>query len=133
MSDSERVPYLYTVLRLVPRVERGERFNVGVAMLCRSLRFFAVRTQLDETKLEVLASGVDASLIRPQLAALEAIASGDPSAGPMAALEPAERFHWIASPASTIIQPSPIHTGLTDNPEATLGHLMRHLVDPVRG
>ena len=126
------VSYVYAVIRLVPRVERGERFNVGVALFSRPKRFLAVRCDLDETKLAALAPGVDAGTIRAQLAALEAIAAGDPAAGPVAALDSSERFHWITSPGSTIIQASPVHTGLTTDPEATLDHLFAGLVAPVR-
>jgi hypothetical protein len=132
VSNEARVSYFYAVLRLVPRVERGERFNVGVALLCRPRRFLAVRTALDEAKMAVMAPGCDPQMIRDQLAALEAVAAGDPAAGPVAALEQAERFHWITSPSSTIIQPSPVHSGLTNDPQATLDHLFAELVEPVR-
>ena len=132
MSDGRRVPYDYAVLRLVPRVERGERFNVGVALLCRPRRFLGVRTWLDEAKFDALAPGCDRELVREQLAALEAVAAGDLSAGPMAALTQAERFHWITSPSSTIIQPSRVHSGLTTGPAATLDRLFDELVAPVR-
>jgi hypothetical protein len=133
VSDGARVSYFYAVLRLVPRVERGERFNVGVAMLCRPRRFLAVRTWLDEAKFAVMAPGCEAGSVRAQLAALEAVAAGDPAAGPMAALEQAERFHWITSPSSTIIQPGAVHSGLTADPAATLERLFEELVAPVRG
>lgn len=126
---ADRWPYLYAVLRLVPRIERGECFNVGVVMLCRSRRFLALRTHLDEAKLAAIAPGVDPPLVRAHLNALERVAAGEASAGPMAALEPAERFHWIASVSNTMIQPSSIHTGLTGDPAATLSRLMQELVD----
>lgn len=133
MNEPKPAPYTYAVLRLVPRVERGECFNIGVALLCRPRRFLGVRTALDMAKFAVMAPGVDADLVRAQLAATERVAAGDPSAGPMAALDLSERFHWIASPSSTIIQPGPIHTGLTADPNATLERLFRELVLPVRG
>lgn len=133
VGNSDRATYSYAVIRLVPRVERGECFNVGVAMLCRARRFLAVSTWLDEAKLAVLAPGVDGGLVQAQLRALEAVAAGDPVAGPMAALDISERFHWITSPSSTIMQPSPIHTGLTTDPQATLDHLFDELVLPLRG
>ena len=125
--------YDYVVVRVVPRVERGERFNVGVAVLCRPRRFLAVRTWLDETKFAALAPGCDRELVREQLAALEAIAAGDPAAGPMAALTQAERFHWITAPSSTIIQASRVHSGLTGDPQVTLDKLFAELVAPVQG
>lgn len=125
--------YTYAVLRLVPRVERGECFNVGVVLLCRPRRFLGVRTALDMAKLEVVAPGVDADLVRAHLAAVERVVAGDASAGPMAGLDLSERFHWIASPASTILQPGPVHPGLTVDPPATLERLFRKLVLPVAG
>ena len=133
VGSPNRASYFYAVLRLVPRVERGECFNVGVAMLSRARRFLAVRTALDEAKLVALAPGVDAGVIRAQLGALEAVAAGEVVAGPMAALDISERFHWITSPSSTIIQASPVHTGLTADPQATLDHLFEELVAPVQG
>lgn len=131
MGSTGCVSYFYAVIQLVPRVERGERFNVGVAVFSRPKRFLAVRCGLDEAKLAVLAPGINAGTIRAQLAALETIAAGDPAAGPVAALDISERFHWITSPGSTIIQASPVHTGLTTDPEATLDHLFGALVAPV--
>lgn len=123
--------YTYAVLRLVPRVERGECFNVGVVLLCRPRRFLGVRTWLDEAKLAVMAPGLDGELVRAHLAAAERVAAGDASAGPMAGLDLSERFHWLASPGSTILQPGPVHTGVTADPEATLARLFRALVLPV--
>lgn len=132
MSDGRTWPYFYAVLRLVPRVERGECFNVGVAVFSRPRRFLAVRTDLDDAKMAVLAPGLDPQMIRDQLAAIERVAAGDPDAGPMAALDASERFHWIASPSSTIIQPSLIHAGVTADPQATLDRLYQELVAPVQ-
>lgn len=123
-----RQPYQYAIVRLVPRVERGECLNVGVVLLCRPSRFLEARTHLDETRLGAFASDLDPATVRPHLAAIEAIARGDHDAGPIAGLGQAERFHWLVSPASTIIQPSPVHTGLTDDPAAELEHLVEALV-----
>lgn len=130
---SERPPasYFYAILRLVPRVERGECFNVGVVMLSRPRRFLGVRTELDERRLAALAPGLDPQIVQQHLAAIERVVAGDLEAGPMAALDISERFHWIASPSSTIIQPSPVHTGLTRDPQGTLDRLFRELVEPV--
>ncbi|HYH92079.1 MAG TPA: DUF3037 domain-containing protein [Candidatus Saccharimonadales bacterium] len=129
MPDSPRSPYQYAIVRVVPRVERGERLNVGVVLLCRPRRFLGARIALDEGKLAAIAPDLDPATIRPHLAAIERIAAGDDAAGPIARLEPAERFHWLVSPASTIIQPSEVHTGLSDDPAAELDHLMQALVD----
>ena len=128
MPAAPRDPYQYAIVRLVPRVERGECLNVGIVLLCRSQRFIGARTALDDARLSAFAPGVVPDAVRPHLEAIEAIARGEPSAGPMAALSPAERFHWLVAPASTIIQPSPVHTGLTADAAAELEHLVDRLV-----
>jgi Protein of unknown function (DUF3037) len=128
VPDRRRDPYLYAIVRVVPRVERGERLNAGVVLLCRGRRFLGASTALDEARLAALAPDCDPGAVRTHLEAIEAIARGDPSAGPMARLTIAERFHWLVAPSSTIIQPSEVHTGLTDDPAAELEHLVRTLV-----
>jgi hypothetical protein len=120
--------FQYAILRLVPSVERGERLNVGVVVYCPQRRFLEARVALDAVRLAALAPDVDAAAVRPHLEALAAVAAGDPEAGPLAALGPSERFGWLAAPASTIIQPSAVHTGLSEDPAATLEHLFRSLV-----
>ncbi len=125
-----RSPFAYTVLRAVPRVERGEFINVGVVLFCRERRFLDARTYLDEARLAVLAPGCDPAEVRAQLQAIERVAEGSPDAGPIARLSPSERFHWLASPHSTVVQRSEAHTGLTEDPAATLEHLFRTLVMP---
>ena len=121
-------PFSYAVYRLVPRVERGERMNVGVLVFSRPLGYLAVRTGLDEQRLHALWPGLDAESVRPHLAALERIAAGDADAGPIAQLDETARFHWLVSPSSTIIQPSEVHAGLCDDPAAELDHLVATLV-----
>jgi hypothetical protein len=83
---------------------------------------------LDADRLAAIAPDLDLAAVRPHLDAIERIAAGDPTAGPIAQLGPAERFHWLVATASTIIQPSPVHTGLTDDPAAELEHLVAALV-----
>jgi hypothetical protein len=124
-----RSPFEYAIVRVVPRVERGEEFNAGIVLMCRPLRFLGARTQLDERLLSAMAPDCDADTVRAHLAAVVSIAAGDPEAGPIAALPAPERFHWLVSPSSTIIAPSPVHTGLTADPAATLDHLFRALVE----
>jgi hypothetical protein len=121
-------PFQYAIVRVVPRVERGECLNAGVIVFCRPRRFLAARVALDETRLRALDPDVDLEAVRAHLSAVERIAAGDPSAGPIAALPASERFHWLVAPASTIIQPSPVHTGLTEDPEGELERLLRRLV-----
>ena len=125
---ADRTPFQYAVVRVVPRVERGEFVNAGVVLFCRARRFLAARTELDERALAALDGGCDASEVRAQLQTLEAVAAGDSAAGAVAALPQSERFHWITAPASTSVQCSPVHTGLTDDPEAELEHLFGALV-----
>ena len=123
-----RDPFEYAIVRLVPRVERGESMNAGIVLLSRRRRFLGARTSLSVARLRALAPDCDPGDVRPHLEAVERIAAGDPSAGPIAGLSAPERFHWLVSPSSTIVQPSPVHTGLTDDPAATLEHLFRTLV-----
>ena len=121
-------PFSYAVYRLVPRVERGEQMNVGVVVFSRPLRYLAARTALDDGRLAALWPELDPAVVRPHLAAIERVASGDPTAGPIAKLDPGERFYSLSSPSSTIIQPSPVHTGICTDPAAELDKLFRTLV-----
>jgi hypothetical protein len=123
-----RHPFEYAIVRVVPRVERGEAFNAGIVLMCRPLRFLGARVHLDEAVLTALAPDCDPDVVREHLAAVEAVAAGEPAAGPIAAMAQPERFHWLVAPSSTIIQPSPVHTGLTADAAATLDHLARTLV-----
>ena len=123
-----RHQFQYAVVRDVPRVERGESMNAGVILLCRPRRFLAARVGLDEERLRALAPDVDTATIRAHLAAVERIAAGDASAGPMARLGIGERFHWLVAPSSTVIQPSEVHTGVCDDPAVELDHLFEQLV-----
>ena len=129
MPDAPRSPYQYAIIRVVPRVERGERLNVGVVLLCRPHRFLGARVALDEDRLRAIAPDLDPATVRPHLDAIERIAAGDTAAGPIARLGIGERFHWLVSPASTIIQPSEVHTGLSDDPRQELDRLAAALVD----
>jgi hypothetical protein len=121
-------PFSYAVYRVVPRVDRGEQVNVGVVVFCRPLGYLAVRTAVDADRLEALWPGLDVEAVRTHLAALERIAAGDPTAGPIAQLDPTARFHWLVSPSSTVIQPSEVHTGLCGEPAGQLERLFAALV-----
>lgn len=121
-------PFQYAIVQVVPRVERGETFNAGVILLCRPRRFLGARVALDAGRLRALAPDVDPATVRSHLDAVARIAAGEPSGGPIARLGAAERFHWLVAPSSTIIQPSAVHTGLTDDPAAELDHLFETLV-----
>ena len=128
MPDAPRSAYQYAIVRVVPRVDRGECLNVGVILLCREHRFIDALTVLDEVRLAAFAPDLAAASVRPHLDAIEAIARGEAAGGSIARLGLAERFHWLVAPASTIIQPSPVHTGLTGDPGGELARLVDTLV-----
>ena len=121
-------PFQYAMVRIVPRVERGEAVNAGVVLFCRPKRFLGARTELDEALLAALAPGCDPAEVRAQLDTLEAVADGRPEGGRVATLPQSERFHWLTAPASTIVQSSAVHTGLTDDPAGELERLFDELV-----
>jgi hypothetical protein len=123
-----RQPFQYAVIRVVPRVERGESLNAGVILLCRPKRFLAARTALPIDRLRALGPDVDPTTIEAHLALVERIAAGDDSAGPIARLSIGERFHFLVAPSSTVIQPSDVHTGVCDDPAEELDHLFEQLV-----
>jgi hypothetical protein len=123
-----RSPFEYAVIRVVPRVERGESLNAGIVLMCRPRRFLGAKTSLDTELLAALAPDCDPALVTDHLVAVERIAAGDANGGPIASLSMPERFHWLVAPSSTIIQPSEVHTGLTSDPAATLEHLFETLV-----
>jgi len=122
--------YSYAVVRVVPRVERGECVNVGVVLFVRERRYLAARFAVDEARLRALAPDLDLALVERHLATFSAIAAGQRAGGPVADLPPAERFHWLTAPRSTIIQTSPCHVGRTADPEAELERLLDAYVRP---
>ena len=121
-------PFQYAMLRVVPRIERGECLNAGVVLFARTLDFLGVVVALDEERLRALHPDVDPEPIAAQLRGLARIGEGDPSAGPIARLTKSQRFHWLVAPASTAVQPSEVHTGLCEDPERMLDHLVARLV-----
>ena len=122
----------YAIVRVVPRVERGEFINAGVIVSCAAIGFLAARIELDESKLLALDPGADVAGIRAGLAAIPLICAGGKAAGALGALSTRERFHWLVAPRSTSIQTSPVHTGRCDSPERQLEHLMQQMVRPPR-
>ena len=128
MPDLQPSQFQYAIVRVVPDVERGECLNVGVIVLCRPRRFLAAREAYVHEAELTLAPDADPATILPHLTAIERIAAGDPTAGPMAKLGQGERFHWLVAPSSTVIQTSEVHTGLCDDPAAELEHLFERLV-----
>jgi hypothetical protein len=120
--------YSYAIVRLVPRVERGEFVNVGVVLFSRELDFLEARLELDEVRLRSLSPGVDLEVVERHLAIFRAIALGAPEGGPIAALPQPERFHWLVAPRSTMIQTSPTHVGRAPDAEAALESLLAEFV-----
>ena len=129
VATEARHPFEYAIVRVVPRVERGERINAGIVLFCRARRFLGARVFLDEDALRAIAPGCDPDEVRSHLEAVPRMAAGDPGAGPIAALPMPERFRWLVATSSTVIQPSEVHAGLTSDPAATLEHLFTTLVD----
>jgi hypothetical protein len=120
--------FAYALLRVVPRIERGEQLNAGVVLFARQAGFLAARVRLDEERLRALAPDTDPAPLRRALEAVARVAAGDPAAGPIARMPPSERFAWIVAPSSTAIQPSPVHVGLCGDPAAKLDRLFEELV-----
>jgi hypothetical protein len=120
--------YDYAIVRVVPRVERGEQMNVGVILSCVDSDFLDIRIALDEVRLRALDAAADLESITAGLETFKLVCAGGPDAGPVGALRPRDRFRWIVSPRSTVIQTSPVHTGRTDDPEAALQHLFETMV-----
>ncbi|OAH15516.1 DUF3037 domain-containing protein [Streptomyces jeddahensis] len=118
----------YAVLRVVPRVERGEQFNAGVVVYCRAKSFVAARTHLDERKLAALDPDADVTGIRAALRAVEGVCRGGEAAGQAAGDDAGRRFRWLIAPRSTVVQPGPVHTGLTADPQTEVERLLDLLV-----
>lgn len=123
-----RSAFDYAIVRVVPWVERGECINVGVILFCRTRRFLAARIDLDSRRLQALAPHLDPSPIQQQLELIPRICAGGREAGPIGELSLSERFHWLTAPRSTMIQTSPVHGGLCEDPITTLDHLIEVLV-----
>ena len=128
MSAHARVDYDFAVLRLVPRVHVGAFSNVGVVMHARTAEFLALRTITDPIALASLAPGIDAELLSRYLRSCAAICAGDESAGPVALAPPSERFHWLTAPRSDVLQSSPVHEGVCDDPATELDALFEAYV-----
>lgn len=123
-----RSAFTYAVLRIVPDIEREEFVNAGLILFDRERRFLLARTDLDLEALAALDGDCDFDAIRAQLELVEAIASGTTDVTPFAGMSQSERFHWLTTPRSTLIQPGPLHAGVTDDPGATFEHLYGVLV-----
>jgi len=117
----------YATLRIVPCAERGEFVNAGLVMHCPEAAFLECRVRLDESRLRALWPELDLEVIREHLEAFPKVAAGDPEAGPIAKLSRRERFHWLVAPRSTMIQVSPVHSGMCESPAEVMEELFRRL------
>jgi hypothetical protein len=120
--------FQYALLRVVPSIARGETMNVGVVLHCRRGGFLAIRGQIDPDRLRGLDPSIDLAGVEAHLALLERVAAGVDPDNPVARMDRSDRFGWIVAPSSTVVQPSAVHTGLTDDPGATLDKLFADLV-----
>jgi hypothetical protein len=120
--------YDYAIVRVVPRVERGEFVNAGIILSCDVERVLRAGIELDEAALLALDAGVDLEVVRSTLSIIPAICAGGADAGDIGKLSARERFHWLVSPKSTIVQTSPVHTGRCNDLDATLEHLMNRMI-----
>ncbi|MCW4455477.1 DUF3037 domain-containing protein [Flavobacterium sp. MXW15] len=120
--------YDYAVIRVVPRVEREEFLNVGVIVSCPGAGHLEARIELDEARLRAFAPSLDIDALRPYLDAIEAVCRGEAGAGPIAALPPRVRFHWLTAKRSSIVQISPAHVGRTHHPQQIVEHLLDRMV-----
>jgi hypothetical protein len=128
MNAGPRVPFQYFVLRCMPRVDRGEFVNVGVVIFCQAVEFLDARIQLPVERIAALDADLDLAALRAALSNIEAICHGDASAGEAATGDLGKRFGWLAAPRSTVLQPGPVHGGLTADPAAELTRLAEALV-----
>jgi Protein of unknown function (DUF3037) len=121
-------PYQYVVLRCVPRVEREEFVNVGVVLYCQADQFLATRWDVSRERLTALAPGVDVDAVCDGLEFVDAVCRADAAAGSVSSKDPGTRFGFLKAPRSTVVQPGPVHGGLTDDPAAELERLLDSLV-----
>ncbi|MDQ6644530.1 MAG: DUF3037 domain-containing protein [Chloroflexota bacterium] len=120
--------YDYAIVRVVPCVERGEYINVGVILFCRTRRFLGALISLDTRRLTILFPATDLAMVQQHLDSIPLVCTGSAEAGIIGQFSQSERFHWLVSPRSTIIQTSPVHSGLCTDPAATLEHLLKTMV-----
>ena len=118
----------YALLRVVPRVEREEFINAGVVLYCQDANFLDARIHLDPERLRALDPNLDPEAVRAHLAVARLVCEGGPEAGAVGLLPPVQRFGWLVAPRSTVVQPSPVHTGFTDDPEEAIERLLRVMV-----
>ncbi len=124
----EPTSFNYAIIRVVPHEERGEFVNVGVILFCRPTGFLDARIAFDPQRVKALDPDIDIEMVRRHLESIPRICAGTEDAGPIGALSRAERFHWLTSPRNTIVQTSPVHVGIGDDPATELEHLLETMV-----
>ena len=124
--------YDYAIIRVVPRVERGEAVNVGVILSCPGLEFLDARVEVDAARLLALDPALDLDSLRAHLETIPRVCRGGADAGPIGELPQRQRWHWLVSPRSTMIQMSSVHTGRTTDPRAALDGAVELLVSSPR-
>ena len=125
---SERFVFDYAIVRVVPRVDRGEFLNAGVIVFCSTRAFLESRIEIDHERLKILAPSIDCSIVDSHLASIPRICAGGAEAGSIGALPQRARFHWLIAPRSTIIQTSAVHSGVHEDPRTALENLFEKLV-----
>jgi hypothetical protein len=131
LASPELAPYDYALVRIVPRPERGEFINAGVILHCPARRFLAARIHFDASRVAALWPDADTDRLRDNVDVIPGICLGQRDLGPIAALSQRERFHWLVAPRSAAIQVSPVHCGLSVDPESALDRIFRQLVADV--
>lgn len=126
---SESLSFEYATIRVVPRVEREEFINVGVVVFCLARKQLLCRMLIEDARLKALWPGIELNVVSEHLDAIARVCKGDPDAGgPIAKLSARERFHWLVSPRSTMIQVSPVHSGLCTSPEEALDEIFERVI-----
>jgi hypothetical protein len=128
MTGRESMVFEYALVRVVPRVERGEQLNAGVLVYCRPAGLLRAEIRLDAERLLALDPEADVDAVRRALAAVAAVCAGGGAAGQAAGDDPGRRFRWLTAPRSTVVQPGPVHCGLTAEPEGEAARLLEQLV-----
>ena len=129
-ANGRWVSYDYAILRVVPHVHLGTFVPVGVMVHARTADFLGMRVLADDGQLRARVRGVDVDLLVRYLRACQLVCDGDASAGPVALAPPSERFHWLTAPRSDVIQSSPVHSGMTEDPRAALDELYARFIEP---
>lgn len=130
-TPDKALPFEYATLRVVPRVDLEEFFNVGVVLYCQLGDFLSCQIRLDPARLRCGFPGVDVDAIRDALDATRRMCVGGEQSGQARHLSQGERFRWLTAPRSTVVQPSPVHSGMTHDPARELARLLRRLMDPI--